>query len=81
MHTRAMHNYSLETLIKITFTNLRMHPIRTYVVFELPWEQSDKTLLKLPRLRVTSSEFSLETREALVLRLNNITSLLVVEDI
>ena len=79
MRTRAMHNYSQQTLIKITFTNLRMHPIHTDVVFELPWEQSDKALSKLSRLRVTSTEFSLKTREALVLRLNNITSLLVVE--
>ena len=28
---------------RITFTNFRMHPIHTYVVFELPWEQNDKT--------------------------------------
>ena len=38
-----------------------MHPIRNYVVFELPWEQSDKTLSKLPRMRVTFTEFSLKT--------------------
>ena len=68
MRTHAMHNYSLETSIKITSTNLRMQPIRTYVVFELPWEQRDKTLPKLIRLRVTSTEFSLKTREARVLR-------------
>ena len=54
-----------------------MHPIHTYVLFELPWEQSDKT--KLPRMRVT--EFNLKIREALVLRPNDIMSLLAVEDI
>ena len=26
---------------RITFTNFRMHPIHTYVVFELPWEQNE----------------------------------------
>ena len=46
-----------------------MHPIHAYLVFALPWEQSDKTSSKLPRLRVTSTEFSLKTREARVLRL------------
>ena len=39
-------------------------------MFELPWEQSDKTLSKLPPLTVTSTEFSLKTGEARVLRLN-----------
>ena len=62
---RTMAQFMSGDIDRITFTNFRMHPIHTYVVYELPWEQKDKTyyLNKLPRLRVTFTEFSLKIRD------------------
>ena len=40
---RAMAQFMSGDIDRITFTNFRMHPIHTYVVFELPRELNDKT--------------------------------------
>ena len=40
---RAMAQFMSGDIDRITFTNFPMHPIHTYVVFELPWEQNYKT--------------------------------------